>query len=483
MNELKTRGIKSFAWDFIGKLSTQGITFIVTIFLARLLEPSDFGTIAIILVIVGIATIFSDIGLGSSIIQRKHLHSSHYSTVFYFNIIIGSILTIITFFAAPYISHFYDEKNLEIIIKVISPIFLLNSLISLQNVYLQRQLNFKVLSYSRAIASLCSGIIAITLAYNDFGIWSLVFQIISLNLFLVLIIWVKSEWRPNFVFSVKALLQLWGFGFNIFLARLLDAIYEKVDFLIIGKLFPFSILGFFERSKSLNNIVVTYTSGSLMAVLFPILSKIQNNLEQFKNVVLKVYGILTFIVFMIVGILHISSNEIILILFGEKWQESIDIFKILVLSGFVFPLSALLVSVLSSRGKSKQFLILEVYKKIIISLNFITLYFYGIEMYLYGMIISLSLCLLINILFVCKEINLNFYLFLKPLIIQLLIATFSVIITILTVSYLLNYENMFILLFTKTLIFTSIYVLVSYIFKINSLTFLLEELKLRKGTK
>lgn len=480
---LKHKGISSFIWDFLGKISIQGITFIVTIFLARMLEPSDFGTIAIILVFVGIATVFSDIGLGSSIIQRKHLHSSHYSSVFYFNLFIGFNFTVITFLSAEFISQFYNKQSLEIIIKVISPIFILNSLISLQNVYLQRKLNFKLLSSSRVIASLSSGIIAIVLAYNNYGIWSLVFQIISLNLILLIIIWIKSEWRPKLNFNFKALFQLWNFGFNIFLARLLDVIYDKIDFLIIGKLFPFSVLGFFERSKALNNIVITYSSGSLMAVLFPILSKLQNNLKQFKNVVLKLYGILTLAVFLMIGLLHISSNEIILILFGEKWKEAIPIFEILVLSGFVFPLSALLVNVLSSRGKSKEFLILEIYKKIIISLNFITLYFYGIQGYLYGMIITLTLCLFLNISFVSKEINLNFYLFVKPLIIQIFITIISMVITLNLISFNILYQNTFLMLVLKSLLFTGTYILFTYILNKESLIHIKEEIKLRRGKR
>ena len=159
-------------------------------------------------------------------------------------------------------------------------------------------------------------------------------------------------------------MQLWAYGFRMFLSGLLDAIFTRLDYLIIGKLFAPATLGFFQRAKSLNLMVAQNSSASLMSVLFPVLSKVQNDLQRFQRIVVKTMGIICFVVFLLLGGLYLVSEELIVLLFGEKWLPSVSYFQILVISGFGYPVSALLVNILSSRGKSKEFLLLEILKKV-----------------------------------------------------------------------------------------------------------------------
>jgi len=370
MSSLKQQGTVAFIWDFFGKIATHGMGFIVSVFLARLLEPSDFGLVAMVMVIIGIATVFTDIGLGSALIQRRRSHTTHYSSVFYFNIAIGLLLTTITYLSASWISEFYNNEQLILLTQVMSLLFIINAFTSVQSTILRKELNYKLLTKIRLISSLVSGVVGISLAFLDAGVWSLVAQALSMKIVYNIYIWIAAQWKPTLSFSWKALTQLWGFGFRMFLSGMLNAIFTRLDFIIIGKLFLPETLGFFQMAKSLNLMVVQYTSGSLTAVLFPVLSKVQNDLPRFQNIIIKSLGVISFVVFLLLGALYLISEELIVLLFTEKWLPSVEIFKILVLSGFSYPISALLVNILSSRGNSKAFLRLEIYKKLIALAHF-----------------------------------------------------------------------------------------------------------------
>ena len=430
MDKLKTQGTKAFIWDFSGKMAMHGMGFVVSIFLARLLEPSDFGLVAMVMVIIGIAGIFSDVGLGSALIQRRRVLPIHYSSVFSFNVTIGALLTLLTFLAAPLIASFYNNQELIPLTQVISFSFVIGAFSAVQSTKLRKELNYALLTKVAFISSLISGIVGISLAFNGAGVWSLVVQSLTQGIVYNILIWSVSHWKPSVEFSLKALMQLWAFGFRMFLSGLLDTVFTRLDTIIIAKLFTPATLGYFNRAKSLDQMVITYSSGSLMSVLFPLLSKIKNDLPRFQNVIIKSLGIITFVTFFLLGGLYLVSHELIVLLFGEKWLQSVYYFQILVLSGFAYPISALLVNVLSSRGNSKAFLRLEIYKKIIAMLNLLVLYLWGIDAYLYGLIVQGSISVYLNIVFVSTEISLAKWGMVKSILIQIILSVVAVYIVL-----------------------------------------------------
>ena len=476
MDNLKEKSVKAFIWQFFNRIATHGMGFIISIFLARLLEPSDFGLIAMIMVIFGLATVFTDVGLGAALIQRKRLHSVHYSSVFYFNVFVGILLTVVTYFSAPWISEFYANEQLTSLTQAMSVLFVITSFSSVQNTLLHKELNYALLTKIGLFSSLISGIIGVVMAFMGAGVWSLVAQLLINGILHNILVWSFAIWLPSFMFSWKALTQLWAFGFRMFLSGMLDSIFTRLDFLIIGKLFTPSTLGYLQRAKSLNNMVVQYSSGSIMTVLFPVLSKVKNDLLRFQNIILKTLGIICFVIFLLLGGLYLVSEELIVLLFTDKWLPSVILFKILVLSGFGHPIGALLVNILKSRGDSKGFLRLEIYKKIIMSLNFIVLYYAGINAYLYGLIITSTLGVLLNILFAAREIKLPFYLFVVPIIVQAIIATFSVIITLLSVAN-IEVNNLIFIILIKGSVFFALYILINYLLNTSSFSIVVEQVK------
>ena len=448
-------------------MASQGMGFVISIFLARLLEPSEFGLIAMVMVIIGMAQVFTDIGLGGALIQRRRVLPVHYSSVFYFNVFAGLLLTCATYFSAGWIGKFYDNETLIPLAKILSLLFIINAFSGVQSVKLRKELNYRLLVKLGFTASLISGVIGVSLAFVGFGVWSLVAQSLAHGLIYNILIWSFGRWVPSMLFSFKELKQLWGFGFRIFLAGLLEAVFTRLNYLIIGKLFMPTTLGFFQRAKSLNLFVVSYSSASLMSVLFPVLSTIQNNLPRFQNVVIKTLGIISFVTFLLLGGIYVVSEELILLLFGDKWLSSVYFFKILAVSGFAYPVSALLVNILRSRGKSKALLRLQVYKKTLAAINFYVLFAWGIGMYLYGLIVVAVLGLSLNIIFASREIHLTFFRFVKPVTTQAVVSIIAVLVTLYLVGV-LGIGGDILLIVVKGLVFIAMYLLMSWLFKTNS---------------
>lgn len=474
-NNLKSQGLKAVVWDFFGKVAKFGTTFIVTVILARLLEPSDFGLIAMVMVVVMIAMIFTDVGLGSALIQRRRLLPIHYDSVFYFNIFIGGILTLVTFFSATWISEFYGNKQLIPLTQVISLVFVVNAFGSMQSTKLRKELNYATLAKANVSAAVLGGIIGISLALSGAGVWSLVAQILTRAVFYNIFVWTASGWIPSLMFSLKALKQLWGFGFRMFLSTLVNVVYNQLDVLIIGKLFAPATLGFFDQAKKLNALIIQFSSGSIMAVMFPVLSKIQNDLPRFQNVAIKTLGIISFVAFFLSGTLYLVSHELIALLFTEKWLPSVEYFKILVMSGFAYPVSVILVNILSSRGNSKAFLRLEIYKKILQSINLSMFFLWGIIGYLYGMLIVSILGVSLNIIFAAREIKLPFMAFARPILVQMVITVISVLSVILS-THSIELSNI-VMILIKGILFSIVYVALNIVFKTRSYDYVMEQIK------
>jgi teichuronic acid exporter len=476
LENLKQKTYKAFTWDLIGRFGNQGIGFIISIFLARLLEPSDFGTLAMVTVVIGISAILQDFGLGSAIIQRKDVRDAHYGSIFYLNISIGLALTLLLFFSAGFIAAFYNRPDLKPIAQAISFTFLINSFCNVQRLYLKKNLIFGIIVRANITAIIVGGSIGIIMAFKGMGIWSLVAQQLISSITNNVYIYLANKWKPKLIFEWKALKELWGFGINMYLSGILDTIFRNLDSIVIGKLFSAQTLGFYYRANSLNSLVNSYTSGSLMSVLYPVLSKISENKEQYKHVINKAFHMLNFVTFGLLGILYLTAQDVIIVLFSAKWLPAVGYYKILILGGFIYPFSALLVNILSSNGNSKAFLRLEIYKKIVIGLNFIIGFWFGLEGFLYGMVIAYSIALILNIYFAAREMQLSsiwFYRIIYPYFFTGIFVTSSLFIIINK----LNITSYWVHGFISFSLFVFCYIMAAKILKFKGSIILFEEIR------
>ncbi|MBY7868094.1 lipopolysaccharide biosynthesis protein [Vibrio fluvialis] len=472
---LKKNSVMSLFWDFSSKVSMHVVTLCVSILLARVLSPSDFGLVAMATVFMGIAGVFGDAGLGAALIQRKHVTQIHYSSVFYFNVTVGLTLTVSTYLFAEVVAEFYSEPELVTLVQVLSLSFVINSLSTVHRIKMRRELKFKQLAKFGFLASLLSGFLGVIISYYGGGIWGLVsIPLVNASIF-NLFIWYKCSWIPSAIFSLKALSQLWGFGYRVFLATLLDSVFTRLDYIMIGKIFSAATLGFYQRAKSLDYLVVYYSSSSLVSVLFPVLSRVSGDFERFKSIVTKLYVIVVFAIFLILGGVYLTSTELILILYGEKWVQSAEYFKILALSGFSLPISSVLTNVLTSRGKSKLHLRVEITKKMILLVNLIVGFSWGVHGFLYGLIVASSINVVLSIVVTSREIKVSAFNFLCVLLIQL----FLTVVCVSLVEYIFIYNsfnliNSFIL---KGISFIVLYFLVNALLKTTAFMAVTEQLK------
>ena len=460
---------KGILWEFIGKFFKQGIGFIISIFLARLLTPEDFGLVGMVMAFVAIAQIFVDMGFGTALVQKEKIDEIHYSSVFWLNIIIAIIITIIFFLSASLIAKFYQRDELIPIVRVMSLLFIIYSLGIVNRSQLLRNMDFKSLSIINVFATLISGIVGISMALSGYGVWAIIIQSLLSAFVTLVLLWQRTKWIPSFIWSKKALTPLWNFGYKLFISGIIERIFGRLDVFIIGKLFSPSDLGFFTRSKSLNQLVVDYSSGTIASVLFPALSKKQNDPNQIKKIVVKALQVVGGVAFLISGLLYVSAEDIIVFLFTDKWLPSVPYFKILLLSTYAYPLSAIIMSPIQSLGRTDIILKLQIIKKAVLLMGFVIGFIWGINGYLYSLTVVYFISLLLNFYFLNKLMKLPKKEILFDLSKYVFATVFSSYIIIYLHSLLPNI--LFFRVITASTLYLILFITLNYIFKTHFINF------------
>ena len=360
---MKKEITNAFKWDLIGKIGNQSVGFVISIILARLLVPEDFGLLAMIVSFSSLVSGFVNLGFSSAIIQSSKVNKNQLNSVFVLNLTIGLSLTVLFFLCSNFIAEFYDNDKIISMSKVFSLTFVINSFGLVSMALLQKAMKFKEIMLVNLFSGLISGIVGLLLAFMDYGVWAIVIQSL-LNEFLRAILSVKfSDYSPQFYFSIKSIKPLWSYGSPLLISGLFNSIFSKIDYLIIGKFFPAALLGLLYRAKSFRTLIIRYTSESLGKVLFPVFSKKQDDIAWISNSVslslkLSFYFILFFSI-----LLFTIGEEMFIILFSEKWLGAVPFFKILILSSVTFPMITILGNALIGLGKSKRFLFLDSFEK------------------------------------------------------------------------------------------------------------------------
>jgi O-antigen/teichoic acid export membrane protein len=407
MSSLKKRSTTALAWDMGGTIMRQGSGFVISIFLARLLSPEEFGLIGMAMVFIGISQVFIDVGFSSALIQNKENTNLTYSSVFYLNIFAGIVLTAIFYFAAPLVGNFYENQEITVLVRWLSLIFVFNSLNLVQQAILQRKLNFKILTLRLVIASAVGGILGVIFAFQGYGVYALVIQQISTAILSTILLWTTSGWKPDFKFSMVEVKKLTGFSAFVFFDRFVSTIFQQLDVLLIGKIFSPATLGFYTRAVSLQQLVTTYSSGSLTKVFYPVLSELQDKEEQYAKVYFKVISVVSFISFLITGLLYVAGADIIIILFGEKWKPSIEIFQVLVIGICTYPLNSMMVNAFMSKGKSKENFYIGLFRKAVRIIPLVLAFFLGIFEFTVAVVIVYYFLTITNIYFLNKYTGLG----------------------------------------------------------------------------
>jgi len=381
MDSLKNKAVRGIKWSFIDNLANSGITFIVGIFLARILSPAEFGILGLIAVFIAISNSIVDGGFATALIRKSNASDEDYNTVFYSNLIFAFGLTVILILASNGIAVFFKEPILRYITPVMSLVLIINSFTIIQRTIFVKKIDFKTQAKISLIASIGSGIIGISLALLKFGVWSLVAQQLSRQALLSVFLWLFSTWRPKFTFSKESFKELFGFGSKILIANLVNTFYQNIFYTIIGKLYSTEQLGKYTRADQFNTIFTNNLTLVIQKVSFPILSSIQEDRDKLTFVFRKTLIYSSIITFAFVLALAAIAKPLILILIGYKWIDSVQYLQIMCLYGMLYPLQIVNLNMLNVQKRSDLILKLEIVKKIIFVPVFIVgLYFSLIDM-------------------------------------------------------------------------------------------------------
>lgn len=352
MNNIRQRTLSGLGWSGATQILEEVLRFGFSVILARLLSPRDFGLIGIVLVFTGFASIFSHMGLGASLIQKRAVSDRHLNSVFWVNVAAGALLTILFGLTAPLIARFYKEPLLRLLTATIALNLILSSLNVVQNALLVRSLNFRTKFWIGSVSLLVSGIVAIVLAINGAGVWSLVGQSITSTAIQVAVMWRLSSWRPRLSFDLSAFRELMHFGGNLMASRIVHYWGGNVDTLVIGRLLGSSVLGIYNLADKLMRLSVNNVTGITTAVMFPALSKMQDEVESVKRTYLRATRMIALLTFpMMIG-LSILAEPAILVVYGDKWQESIRIVQVLCFSGMAQSIYSTGSWIFLSRGRT-----------------------------------------------------------------------------------------------------------------------------------
>lgn len=395
-NDLKQKTIGGLFWSFVDNFSKLGTQFIVGIILARILSPREFGLIGMLTIFIAISQTFVDGGFRNSLIRKRQCTDADYSTVFYFNLGIAILIYIILFLCAGFISQFFEETQLEQLLKVLGLGIPLSAIGIIHQTILTREINFKLQTSITLAASLGSGVISIIMAFKGFGVWSLVALTVSRFALNSAFLWIWSSWRPSWLFSIDSFKELFSFGSKLLISSLINTIYQNVYLLVIGKYFSANDLGFYTRADQFRNLPSKNITSVIQRVSFPVLSSIQDDANRLKQNYRKLIRSTMFITFLLMMGLVAVAEPLIFALIGEKWEQSVPYLQLLCFVGMFYPLHALNLNMLNVKGRSDLFLKLEIIKKLIAIPVIIIGIFYGIKIMIIGMIFNASIAFLIN---------------------------------------------------------------------------------------
>jgi len=364
----------------------QAVKFAIGIVLARLLLPEQFGLIGMLMIFTAVAQSFLDSGFGSALVQKREVVLTDTCSIFFFNILMGLLVTGALYMAAPWIAAFYGQPILIHLTRALSLTIIIDAFGLIQSALLRKHMDFRTQTKVTLIAVLLSGFIGISMAVADFGVWSLVVQLVSNSLFRATLLWILNPWRPRLIFSFTALKEMFGFGSRMLASSLLNQIFENIYSLVIGKLFSPAQLGFFTRAVSLQGILSQSLSEMVGRVTFPVFSIIQNDRVRLKKGVKKALTLLVFAEFPLMIGLAVIARPLVLLLLTEKWFESVVYLQPLCMLGLLYPLHMINLNALQALGRSDLFLRLELIKKLLVVVNIAITWRWGISAIIYGMI-------------------------------------------------------------------------------------------------
>lgn len=433
---LKDKTVKGVLWSSVERFSVQGVQFLVMLVIARLLDPKDFGLVGMIAIFLAIAQTLIDSGFSQALIRKQDRTETDNSTVFYFNIVVSTLLYLILYAVAPWVASFYNEPQLCSLMRVLCLVVVINSLAVVQRAIYTASIDFKTQAKASFIAAILSGGVGIYLAILGYGVWTLVWQQLLNAGINTVMLWILSSWYPRWMYSWKSFRELFYFGSKLLASALLDTTYNNMYTLIIGKVFNATNLGYYYQSDRFTQLPSSNITGILQRVTYPVLCSIQDNDERLREDYRKLLRMSAFVIFPLMCLLAGVADPLVTLILGEKWQFTASLIVPLSFMMMWWPIHSINLSLLQVKGRSDLFLKLEVIKKIIgVSVLVISIRF-GLLFMCYASIATSILCLIINTYYTGKLIQVGFLKQMKDLSGTLLLSLLMFVGVYINIKYL-----------------------------------------------
>lgn len=362
---LKNKTIKGTFWSATDAFLGQGVTFIVGIVLAHILTPAEYGLIGICTIFTTVLTGIVDSGFSNALIRKSDTTNEDYNTMFITNLMISIVLYVILYISAPFISQFFDRPELIKLIRAMGWILIIQALSLVQTTILTKKIDFKTKTKASFVAALLSGVVGIVMAFNGFGVWALVGQQLSKQLFYTICLWILNKWWPSLKFNSKSFTYMWGFGWKLMVSGLLSNIWNQLYQVVVGKFYSPATLGQYSRSKEYAGIFSSNLTAIIQRVSYPVLAEIQDDKDRmvagYRRIIKTTMFVATFILFFMGAV----AEPLLYCLIGPQWHEASTYLPLICISMSLYPLHAINLNMLQVQGRSDIFLNLEIVKKLI----------------------------------------------------------------------------------------------------------------------
>ena len=469
-DSLTKRTLKSSVWSIIDIVLRQGVGFVISVVLARLLEPSDYGTIGLLMIFLTLSNVFVDSGFSSGLIRKMDRTQEDLSTAFIFNIVISVVVYALLFITAPFIASFFDNRELQILLRVLGIVLIINSINLVQNAILIASMKVKQLAIVSAIAQICTGFIAILLAYMGLGVWALVAQQLCAAIIQAIFLSVTTKWHPTLVFAKSSFRYLWGYGSRLLCANLIGTLFGQAYSFIIGKYLGKRELGLYSRSDQFAQQPCGIVANIINKALMPSLANCQNDLNRLRINYQKCIEVISFIIFPLMILLSCVARPLFLILFGSKWIDAIPLFQILCLGYAMDIFSNMSLQLIQVMGRTDHTLKLEIFKKPIYAIIIVISLHWGLHGIVIGHAVYSFIAAMINLSVVKTLLKYSYIKQVIDIFKYALIAVSIIIPNCLMVGYIIN--NNICSLIVCTVLSILMYYMVSKIFQFKCITYI-----------
>ncbi|MGV3145824.1 lipopolysaccharide biosynthesis protein [Streptococcus parasuis] len=409
MKKSRNDVVKGLFWTLSERFMSQLVSVIVTIILTRLIAPSDYGVISVVTVIIAILNVFMTSGFSASLIQQDNVDDLDYSTVFYFSIVLGLFIYILVYICAPYLANFYKLPQLDSVLKVLALKIPLSALNSVQQAYVSRNMLFQKFFISTVSATLVSGIIGVTMAYSNFGVWSLVVQDLSNVITITLVLWFSVGWRPTYQFSLFRLKKLFGFGVKIFFQTLFNTVYANIRSLLIGGFYSATDLAYYTKGNQYPNLIVTNVDTAVSKTMFPVMSREQDDFDRVKSLTRRTAQTSSYIMSPILVGFFVCAEPIVSIVMTDKWLAAVPYIRIICICLLIRASQTAILQAIKSIGRSDIVLKMDIPVRLFALLLLLCTIRFGVIYIAISEIVVEFLALIIYSFYSSKLINYNYF--------------------------------------------------------------------------